>query len=90
MATADREAIGAAFARYDAVARRGAVASVLGAGLFLVTAVLLLAGGDPVGPNLSLLGQFLFGFIVARCINAVVALQERRFLLQADFTRSLP
>jgi uncharacterized membrane protein len=109
----DRAAISAAFARYDAVALGAAVASVLGLGLLLATAIVLLAGGEPTGPNLSLLGQFLFGyevswagavvgaigasligflfgFIVARTINVIIATHERRFLLQADIARSLP
>jgi protoporphyrinogen oxidase len=109
----DRAAIRAAFARYDPVALGSAVASVLGLGLLLATAILLLAGGEPTGPAHSLLGHFLFGyevswagavagaigasligfpfgFIVARTINAIISAHERRFLLQADITRSLP
>ena len=51
-----------AFARYDPVALGGAVATVSGAGLFAATAVLLVSGGDRVGPNLSLVGNYLYGF----------------------------
>ena len=36
--------------------------AVGGLGLFLATAILLIKGGRVVGPNLSLLGQFLPGF----------------------------
>lgn len=109
----DRAAVSAAFARYDPVALGSAVASVLGLGLLLATAILLLSGGESMGPTLPLLGYFLFGyevswagavvgaigasiigflfgFIVARTINAIVSGHERRFLLQADITRSLP
>lgn len=41
------------------------VGAVLGgAGLFLVTAWLLLKGGPRVGPHLQLLGQYLYGYSV--------------------------
>jgi len=50
------------FARYDPVALGAAFATVSGACLFLATAVLLLQGQDPVGPTLSLLGNYLLGF----------------------------
>jgi len=53
-----------AFARYDPVALGTALGSVLGLGLFLATALLLLRGGEPLGPNLSLLGNYLFGYSV--------------------------
>jgi len=53
------------FARYDPVALGGALALVLGLGLFLATAILLLRGGDPVGPMLSLLGNYLLGYQVS-------------------------
>jgi hypothetical protein len=51
-----------AFARYDAVALGGAVGMVAGLGLLLATAALLLRGGEVVGPNLSLLSHYLYGF----------------------------
>jgi protoporphyrinogen oxidase len=51
-----------AFARYDAVALGGAVGIVAALGLLLATVVLLLRGGDVVGPKLSLLGHYLWGF----------------------------
>jgi protoporphyrinogen oxidase len=51
-----------AFARYDAMALGGAVGIVAALGLLFATAVLLLRGGDVIGPNLSLLGHYLWGF----------------------------
>ena len=51
-----------AFARYDAVALGGAVGIVAALGLLFATAALLLRGGEVVGPNLSLLDNYLFGF----------------------------
>jgi protoporphyrinogen oxidase len=51
-----------AFARYDPVALGVAVGLVSGLGLFVATAVLLLRGGDRVGANLSLLGNYFYGF----------------------------
>jgi protoporphyrinogen oxidase len=56
------ELIRDAFARYDAVALGTAVGVVMGAGLFLATAFLMLRGGERVGANLSLLGQVLAGY----------------------------
>ncbi|HUH11520.1 MAG TPA: hypothetical protein VMK65_00365, partial [Longimicrobiales bacterium] len=58
------EVLRRAFARYDAVALGGAVGLLAGVGLFLGTAVLLLVGNEPVGPNLALLGNYLPGFTV--------------------------
>lgn len=49
-------------ARLDPIAMGVAVGVVVGLGLFLSTALLLIKGGGVVGPNLSLLGQFLPGF----------------------------
>ena len=44
----------------------GTVAGLLaGGGLFLATNWLLLKGGHPVGPHLSLLGQFFVGYHVS-------------------------
>ena len=54
--------IEAAFARLDPLALGLAVSAVGGAALFLATALLLLKGGEVVGPNLALLGQLLVGF----------------------------
>ena len=53
-----------AFARYHPRALGVALGAVAAAGLFLASAVLLVRGGDPVGANLSLLGNYLLGFEV--------------------------
>ncbi len=37
---------------------------LFGLGVFLATIILLLKGGDPVGPHLALLGQFFIGYRV--------------------------
>jgi protoporphyrinogen oxidase len=63
------------FARYDAVALGSAVGLVSGVAVFLATAVLLIRGGEPLGPTLSLLGQYLLGFEVSWG-GAVVGLFE--------------
>lgn len=55
----------AAFAPLDPVALGAAFAVVAGLGLFLATTVLLLKGGEVVGPRLSLVGQFLIGYSVS-------------------------
>ena len=54
-----------AFARYDPVALGSAVGGVGGLALLLATTVLLLRGGDPVGPTLSLLANYLLGYQVS-------------------------
>ena len=59
------ELIEGAFARYDAVALGSAIGVVGALGLFLATAALLLAGagpGEEIGPNLSLVGNYLVGY----------------------------
>ncbi len=58
------EALRTVFARYDAIALGGATGIVAGVGLFLATAILVLRGGDVIGPNLSLLGHYFFGYQV--------------------------
>jgi len=65
----------AAFARLDPVALGLAVGIVCGFGLFLATAVLLLKGGDIVGPRLALLGHYLIGYRVTWA-GALVGLVE--------------
>jgi hypothetical protein len=52
------------YARYDARALGGAIGVVLGLGVFVATAVLLLRGGPVVGPNLQLIGQYFLGYSV--------------------------
>ena len=59
------EALGKVFGKYDSVALGSAVAVIAGALVFLATSILLIKGGDPVGPNLSLLGTFLLGYEVS-------------------------
>jgi protoporphyrinogen oxidase len=59
------DAMRRAFARYDPNALGAAIGSVAGLGLFLATAFLLLRGGEVVGPNLSLLGNYFLGFEVS-------------------------
>ena len=65
---ANRRLIMTLFARMDAVAMAIAMGVVFAAGLFLVTAILLLKGaspGMPVGGNLTALGTFLPGYEVS-------------------------
>ena len=57
--------VGDAFARYDAVALGAALAMLCAAGLFIATAALLLEGGPAIGLNLSLAGNYLFGYEVS-------------------------
>ncbi|MGE3151599.1 MAG: FAD-dependent oxidoreductase [Nitrospiraceae bacterium] len=64
-----------AFAQVDPVAMGVATAVVGGVGIFLVTVILLIKGGRVVGPNLSLLAQFLPGFSVTWA-GAVIGLVE--------------
>ncbi len=53
-----------AFARLDKIALGLASGAVCGAALFIATLWLLVKGGSVVGPNLSLLGQFIPGYSV--------------------------
>ncbi len=55
----------ATLARYDAVALGAAIGLVFGLGLFLATVLLLLKGGEVVGPNLALLANYFVGFKVS-------------------------
>jgi len=54
-----------AFLPVDQLSMGLSVATVLGFGLFLATAILLLKGTQPVGPTLSLLGHYLPGYRVS-------------------------
>ena len=56
------EVIEAAFARLDPLALGVAIGMVSGVGMFIATGILLFKGGTVVGPNLSLLRHYLFGF----------------------------
>ncbi len=69
------EVLQRAFARYDPIALGSALAVILGVGLFSVTMILLLKGGDSVGPNLSLLGNYLLGYRVTWA-GAIIGLVE--------------
>jgi hypothetical protein len=53
-----------AFAKLDKVALGLAAGIIGGLGLFLATVFLLIKGGDPVGPNLALLGEYFIGYTV--------------------------
>lgn len=58
----------ALFARVDTVAMSLAMGAVIGLGLFVATAILLLKGAPPgahVGSNLGALGTFLPGYAVS-------------------------
>ncbi len=65
----------AAFGRFDAVALGIAIGLVAGLGLFLATAALLLRGGETVGQNLVLLGNYLLGYQMS-WTGAVLGLLE--------------
>ncbi len=58
------EMVEIAFAKLDPVAMGAAAGIVAGLAIFLASAVLLLKGGDVIGPRLSLLGYYLIGFKV--------------------------
>ena len=60
----EAEFIGFVFAKLDPVALGVAVGTVSGIIIFLATAILVIKGGPVVGPTLSLLGNFLYGFEV--------------------------
>ncbi|HLE62412.1 MAG TPA: hypothetical protein VI750_04690 [Pyrinomonadaceae bacterium] len=53
-----------AFAKLDKTALGLAVGTLCGLAVFTATVFLLLKGGDVVGPNLALLGQFFVGYTV--------------------------
>jgi protoporphyrinogen oxidase len=59
------ELLRSVFARFDAVALGSALGAVGALVTFLATAILLLRGGEPLGPTLSLLGNYLFGYQVS-------------------------
>jgi hypothetical protein len=69
------ELIQAAFARLNPVALGISVGIVSGLGLFLATAILLLKGGNVVGPTLALLDNYLIGFSVT-WPGAIIGLTE--------------
>jgi len=63
------------FARYDPVALGVSISIIVGLCLFLATTVLLMRGGEPVGPNVSLLGHYFLGYTVS-WMGALVGLVE--------------
>jgi hypothetical protein len=54
----------AAFARIDAVALGCAFGAVGALAMFAATVILVVKGGDPIGPRLALLAQYLVGYTV--------------------------
>ncbi len=60
----EEELIQTVFAKIDPVAMGVALGTTSGFFIFLATAILILQGGPAVGPNLSLLGNYLYGFTV--------------------------
>lgn len=52
-------------ARLDPLALGFALGLVWGILVFLATAILLLRGGQPIGPTLGLLGQYFLGYSVS-------------------------
>src|SRR5439155_8004116 len=64
MSEPEDEVIEAAFAKLDPLALGVAVGVVSGLGIFIATAILLVRGGPVVGPMLSLLRYYVFGFEV--------------------------
>jgi len=53
-----------AFAKLDRTALGFAVGTLSGVGVFAATILLIIKGGEVVGPNLALLGQFFIGYKV--------------------------
>lgn len=53
-----------AFARLDRTALGIAVGTLCSLAVFLATIILIIKGGEVVGPNLALLGQFFYGYTV--------------------------
>lgn len=68
-----KKILGQAFAKLDAVALGVGVGTAWGGTIWLMTALLLAKGGEQIGPNLSLLNQFMPGYSVT-WIGGVVGL----------------
>lgn len=62
--TAD-ELIIESLARLDSIAMGVAIGTLLGAGIFIATNLLVLKGGEVIGPNLALLNQYFIGYEVS-------------------------
>jgi protoporphyrinogen oxidase len=65
------EALTSVFSRLDRLAFGVGVGAVAGGALFLATLALVLKGGDVVGPNLRLLGQYFPGYRVTAAGSVV-------------------
>lgn len=59
------EIIVQSLAKLDSKALGIAIGLLFGAAVFLATNFLIFKGGDEIGPNLSLLGQFFIGYEVS-------------------------
>jgi len=59
-----RKILSEAFAKLDAVAFGAGVGAVCGSGIYATTVVLLAKGGNPIGPNFSLLAEFFPAYSV--------------------------
>ena len=64
IAELESEQIVQSLAKVDSLALGVALGTVFAAGIFLVTNLLILKGGEKIGPNLALLGQFFPGYNV--------------------------
>lgn len=62
--TSEEERLARAVLRLNGGVMGFAFGAATGLGLFLATNWLVLKGGDPVGPHLSLLSQFFLGYSV--------------------------
>ncbi len=69
------EVIATLYSRLEPLALGAALGAVSGILVFLMTAILLVRGGEVVGPNLSLLAQYLWGYSVT-WPGAVIGLIE--------------
>ena len=64
IAELESEQIVQSLAKVDSLALGVALGTVFAAGIFFVTNLLILKGGEKIGPNLALLGQFFPGYNV--------------------------
>ena len=64
IAELESEQIVQSLAKVDSLALGMALGTVFAVGIFLVTNLLILKGGEKIGPNLALLGQFFPGYNV--------------------------
>ena len=64
IAELESEQIVQSLAKIDSLALGVALGTVFAGGIFLVTNLLILKGGEKIGPNLALLGQFFPAYSV--------------------------